>query len=213
MEIRAYDEEYLSYAQKNMGDMLDFAVNTCGYDLGNFYSMFLVSGVAGQIEVGNVTFLVGNNGCELARKVVEKCLRQNIPLEDSIYLDKSPEYWAGWAVCFYQWHTCRPFYKINKAISVQEIVDIYEIYHEMDIMHFVDFLNDRWNQFYTDTNLKRYRKNAGLSQGQLAQMSGVSIRQIQLFEQRKRNINLTRAIDLFKLSKVLNCKSEELLEI
>lgn len=29
MEIHAYDEEYLTYAQRVLGDMMDFAVNTC----------------------------------------------------------------------------------------------------------------------------------------------------------------------------------------
>ncbi|MCQ5258578.1 helix-turn-helix domain-containing protein [Mediterraneibacter faecis] len=36
---------------------------------------------------------------------------------------------------------------------------------------------------------------AGLSQRELAVLSGVSVRQIQLFEQRQRDINQTRAID------------------
>jgi len=52
-----------------------------------------------------------------------------------------------------------------------------------------------------------------LSQRELADLSGVALRQIQLFEQKKRNINHTRAIDVLKIGKVLGCKSEDLLEI
>ena len=40
-----------------------------------------------------------------------------------------------------------------------------------------------------------------------------SIRTSQLLEQKKRNINHTRAIDVLKIGKVLGCKSEDLLEI
>ena len=58
-----------------------------------------------------------------------------------------------------------------------------------------------------------YVKIAGLSQRELADLSGVALRQIQLFEQKKRNINHTRAIDVLKIGKVLGCKSEDLLEI
>ena len=47
----------------------------------------------------------------------------------------------------------------------------------------------------------------------LAKRTGVSIRQIQLFEQRQRDINHTKAIDVLKLARGLGCKSEELLEI
>ena len=88
-----------------------------------------------------------------------------------------------------------------------------EIPDEMDIMKFVEAINEKWNQYYTETNLKRLRKIAGLSQRELADLSGVALRQIQLFEQKKRNINHTRAIDVLKIGKVLGCKSEDLLEI
>ena len=76
-------------------------------------------------------------------------------------------------------------------------------------------LTDRmtWNACYEETNLKRIRKLAGLSQRELAELSGVSIRQLQLFEQRQRDINRTKAIDLVKLARVLGCKAEDLLQI
>ena len=90
---------------------------------------------------------------------------------------------------------------------------MYEVYHEMDLVHFVERLDELWNICYPETNLKRIRNLSGLSQRELADLSGVSVRQIQLFEQRQRDINQTRAIDILKLSRVLGCKNEDLLEI
>ena len=98
-------------------------------------------------------------------------------------------------------------------IKPSQICDMYEVYHEMDIMHFVERLNELWKEYYVDTNLKRLRKASGLSQSELAELSGVSIRQIQLFEQRQRDINHTKAIDAFRLARVLGCRDEALLEI
>ena len=46
----------------------------------------------------------------------------------------------------------------------------------------------------------------------LAEKADVSIRQIQLFEQRERDINKTSAETLNKLSKALHCKMEDLLD-
>ena len=132
---------------------------------------------------------------------------------DEMYLDKSPEYWAGWALAHYQWYTARPFMKIYKVVTIEDLLKMYSVYHEMDIMKFVEAINEKWDQYYTETNLKRLRKIAGLSQRELADLSGVALRQIQLFEQKKRNINHTRAIDVLKIGKVLGCKSEDLLEI
>ena len=134
-------------------------------------------------------------------------------IPDEMYLDKSPEYWAGWALAYYQWYTAIPFMKIYKVVTIEDLLKMYSVYHEMDIMKFVEAINEKWDQYYTETNLKRLRKIAGLSQRELADLSGVALRQIQLFEQKKRNINHTRAIDVLKIGKVLGCKSEDLLEI
>ncbi len=213
MEMRAYPSDYLAMAQRIMGDMLDFAVNTCEMDLEKFYGLFLMSDVSTQFQTGNPTYIAGKTGCELAKEVVEKSGLAPIEHEDEMYLDKSPEYWAGWALAYYQWYTCRKFLRINDAAPIGKIVDMYYVYHEMDIMHFVDTINEFWDEYYKETNLKRIRKYSGLSQSELADLSGVPLRQIQLFEQRQRDINHTRAIDVVKLGRVLGCKPEDLLQI
>ena len=43
MMIRAYSEDYLNNAQKILGDMMDYAVNTYELSPNQFYEMFLVS--------------------------------------------------------------------------------------------------------------------------------------------------------------------------
>ena len=53
-----------------------------------------------------------------------------------------------------------------------EIRNMYEVYHEMDLAHFVERLDELWNQHYPETNLKRIRDLAGLSQRELAELSG-----------------------------------------
>ena len=213
MVIHAYSDDYLTSAQRILGDMLDFAVNTYDMDIDKFFEMFLVSNVSRQFEIGNPTYVAGKTGCELVKEVIRDSGLVMEEYPDEMYLDKSPEYWSGWALAYYQWYTGRTFIKIYKVVSVQELLDMYDVYHEMDIQKFVDEINERWEAFYTDTNLKRIRLISGLSQRELAELSNVPLRQIQLFEQRQRNINHTRAIDVLKLAKILGCKSEELLEI
>ena len=173
MEMRAYPSDYLNMAQRVMGDMLDFAVNTCNMDIDEFYTLFLASDISTQLQDGNPTYLVGKTGCEIVKEVIKESGMESVSYEDEMYLDKSPEYWAGWALAYYQWYTCRRFIKINKAVSIDNIVDMYDVYHEMDIMHFVNAVNDEWNNYYIDTNLGRLRKLAGLSQKELAMLSGV----------------------------------------
>lgn len=61
-------------------------------------------------------------------------------------------------------------------------------------------------------NLKRIRKDRGMSQSQLADASAVSIRMIQYYEQGANDINRAEARNVYKLAKALNCTMEELLE-
>lgn len=44
--MSAYDEVYLQPARANMGRMLDVAVGSMGFGLGEFYGLFLASGLA-----------------------------------------------------------------------------------------------------------------------------------------------------------------------
>lgn len=63
-----------------------------------------------------------------------------------------------------------------------------------------------------ETNLKRIRSAYGCSQSQLAAMSGVSLRSIQMYEQRNKDINKSQAITLMSLARALGCRMEDLLE-
>ena len=63
------------------------------------------------------------------------------------------------------------------------------------------------------SNLKRIRTNKGLTQAQLSELSGVSLRMIQHYEQGEKDINKAQAMTLYQLSQVLECTIEELLEI
>lgn len=105
MEIRAYDVEYLRLAQRVLGDALDYAVYSCEMEADQFFGMFLVSGIAEQFGKGNPLYIAGMTGCELVRKVILKSGMKVPDIPDAMYLDKSPEYWAGWSLAYYQWYT------------------------------------------------------------------------------------------------------------
>ncbi len=63
-----------------------------------------------------------------------------------------------------------------------------------------------------ETNLKRIRTGKSYSQKQFAELSGVSLRSIQMYEQRRKDINKAQSDSLFRLAKALYCTMEDLLE-
>lgn len=143
MKIYAYNELYIPLAQRVMGDMYDFAVNTLGYDLSEYHNMFIVSGMSHQFEIGNPTYVAGKNGCEIARIVIEKCTGICPEEDDAMYLDKSREYWIGWALAYYQWYSNVSFARINESVPIDNLYGMYVTLHEADISVFVEIMDEK----------------------------------------------------------------------
>ena len=104
------------------------------------------------------------------------------------------------------------FSKINEKISIRDILALYTPYHEMDIRQVVDKLDEMMINKDEDTNLKKRRKAAGLSQSGLAKEVGVSVRTIQQYEQRQKDINKASAERMLAFAKRLYCDVEDLME-
>lgn len=210
--MNAYDKVYLEKARAVLGRMLDFAVHDLGYSLEKFYGLFLASGIADRFGAGDYTVLVGKSGVELAYDVLEQSGIQSIRVKPNYPVDRSVEYWTGWALAYYQWETGLTFAEIDDYVPIRRVADLYHPFHEMDIRQFSDKMNELYRSAKPDTNLKLYRKKAGLTQKELADVSGVPLRTIQQYEQRQKNINKAQAEYLVMLARVLCCDVEAILE-
>lgn len=124
----------------------------------------------------------------------------------------SPEYWAGWALAYYQWYSAKRFKDIFVRIPLSQIILMYKVFHEMDVTEFAESMEKRYNEVEVETKLYSLREARGLSQRELSKISGVKIRSIQLFEQKVNDIDKAQAHTLYKLSRVLGCAIEDLLE-
>ena len=89
---------------------------------------------------------------------------------------------------------------------------MYDTLHEEDITKFADIADEKMREHFKDTNLKRIRTSYGCTQAELAKRSGVSLRSIQVYEQRNKDINKASAETLYRISKALGCTMENLLE-
>lgn len=210
--MHAYDRNYLEKARTAMGRMLDFAVYDLKYDIEEFFALFLGSGVAARFEQGDFTLLVGKSGVELAYEVLEQSGIKYERVKPNYTIDRSEEFWAGWALAYYQWKTSLNFAEIVQCIPIKEILALYSPYHEMDIRQFVDKMNELYKAAKPETNLKLFRQRVGLSQRELADYSGIPIRTLQQYEQRQKNINKAQVEYLMMLAQALCCEVEELVE-
>lgn len=211
MAIKSYDVRYLDSVATNIGTMFEYAV-ACGYEPKVYWNMFASSEVAKQIEKGNPRFLVGYSALDLLDYVVNTTASNGKLLATKPFFSRSEFYWAGWALAQYQNYKATSFFNISKAFPIENVLALYDTLHEADITKFFSVADEYIAAHKKETNLKRIRTAAGLSQKQLAEKAEVSIRNIQMYEQRHNDINKAQADILFRLSKTLGCNMEDLFE-
>ena len=210
--LHSYQKMYLSKAQAVLGETFDYAINTCKIPGENFIKQFIVSSVSKKMENGEPAYLAGKSGIEIASDVVLETTGKELTEVPTDRLDRSTEYWIGWAIAYYQWWSGRKYSAIFKAFSFDELQKMYYTLHEADISKFADIADERMKELYPETNLKRIRTIYGCTQAELAKKSGVSLRSIQMYEQRNKDINKANADVLYRISKVLGCSMEDLIE-
>jgi DNA-binding XRE family transcriptional regulator len=211
--IHAYQEIYLSNAQAALGEAFDYAINTCNISGENFVKIFLVSSVSMKMEKGEPKYVSGKSGIEIAREIVFEKMSKTLEIEPMDNFGRSKEYWIGWALAYYQWYSSRKYSDIFKVVSFSELEVMYYTLHEADISKLVDVINERMIEHFPETNLKRIRAAYGITQLELAKKAGVSLRSIQMYEQRNKDINKANAETIYRIAKVLGCAMEDLIEI
>ena len=206
--IHAYNEEYLLHARNVMGKMFDFVVYDLNIELDNFFDLFIESGVAYKFYKGDTSVISGKSGYELALQVLN-IMNKDVEITFPNYtLNHSKEYWLGYFLSYYSWYSNINYEDIILCVSIKELLLMYDKYHEMDIMHFVDKLNEI---IFNSNKLKFYRKKRKLSQKELAILSNIPIRTIQQYEQNQKDLDKANVTYLVNLARVLNCNIEDLL--
>ena len=210
--MHAYDESYMSYAQRTLGGALHYAVHDLKMNADEFFAMFINSKIAYGFGLGEAKYVLGMSGAELAMETIY-VLTGKCPNKKPSYAPyKTPEYWAGWALAYFEWESGIPFESIVSKVPVSQIVNMYSPYHEMDIRQFSDEMYILINRQQDTSALARLRTYAGLSQKALAVKADVSVRMIEQYEQGKKDIRKAAADTILRLSRALHCSMEDLMQ-
>ncbi|MBQ8407449.1 MAG: helix-turn-helix transcriptional regulator [Clostridia bacterium] len=202
--IRAYNEIYLNSVMRNLAALFDMAINAEQFDANEFAQSFASSDVAKGIENGVPDILVGKSATELLSLILDREVEY-----DSVPMDRTPEYWAGWVLAYAQWSLNRSFEEIISVMPFDKLVRMYYPYHEADERKTVEVIAELFPKV---SALKIIRQKRKLTQEQLALLSGVNVRSIRSYEQGDNEIAKAQAETLQMLAKALDCTIEELLE-
>ena len=198
--MKAYDELYLPLAQKSLARMIDYAVYALNMPLKKFWKKFLKSNYSELFETGDSTILAGMSGVELAYAVL------NIEPEQIKYnsLYRSEEYWLGYYLAYFQWKYGFTFKEIELFYPIDDMIRLYNPYHEADVEKFCSVLVDAYCNYKKHTKIKAFRLCSELTQKELAEKSGTPLRTLQQYEQGRKDICHASAIYVVGIAKVLD---------
>jgi len=199
----------------NLAAMFDYGINRYGMKPTLFHYRFIVSGVAELFGTGNPRYVAGLSGIELADIVIERTGGDILP---GIYkvstIEKSPEFWAGWVLAYYQWKSNKTFAQIERnGLGIDKIITMYHPLHESDPDKFADVADSiiQENGALKKNRLKEARERIGLTQKGLSESSGISLRMIRAYEQGQQELICAEYRTVSLLAHALNVSPDTLL--
>lgn len=208
---RAYNEMYLEDAMRNLGVAFDFAYNTYNIGMDDFYTMFVDSKIAEKFGRGNPKYITGMSGIELVLEILKNYNKYNYK-KDYVQYDYSCEYWCGYFLAYFQWFHGIGFKQLAYYLKMEDLKKLYSILHETSELKALEVVGQNIHNKKLQSKLQYIRQKNNMSQSALSKLSSVSLRMIQQYEQKKKDINKASANSLYSLAMVLNCDIEDLME-
>lgn len=200
--IHAYDDYYLYTIQKKLGEMFELAVLYKEIDIDEFAKKFIDSKMANAFFKNNFKYTLGKSSVELLAIVLNE-----EPDDVLLFEPATAEYWVGYVYAYVSWYYNISYDRLFDVIRPSKLIMYYFPYHEMDITRVLDLFNDKLN---LQSKLKALREEKKYSQNDLSLLSGIPIRTIRSYEQNSCDISKAQYETLYKLSKALDCKVEDL---
>ena len=131
--IHAYSEIYLDDAMNTLAEVFSYTPDARQADV--LFQRFVMSGIAYQFGKGNPRYLNMPS-----QALFYEIVGDSMPLIYPRGMGRSPQYWCGYVLAYYQWYTGLGFEKIGWRLPPSRIIDMYHPLHEADIQKFVDEL-------------------------------------------------------------------------
>lgn len=121
-----------------------------------------------KIENRDPSTILDKSGLDLLQDIFLQATGNNLTIQDIDCFSRSQQYWIGYSIAYYQWYSNRSFLQIFEVITYKELAHMYSTLHEADISKFVDIVDSKIKEYYSDTNLKHIRTNFGICQSEIS---------------------------------------------
>ena len=152
---------------------------------------------------------IGKIGRELFALIAERSGYQAGSMPDRTYrFEKTPEYWTGWILAYLQWRLGVSFEDLLHVVPFDVLRSLYYPWHEASEERVARLVCDMAKKTPRQTKLALARKRLKKTQQDLAYESGVSLRSIQMYEQRQRSINEASVTTVRDMAKAYTATSK-----
>lgn len=209
-----YCAEELPHTIRTLGKAFEFAEKCLPDGAAGFWRRFVGSTAAASCTGPDAHPALGASAIVLVLDVNEGASIDTLLMNEKRLSkqDVGRLKWEAELACRYQWETGLPFPAVYRALTEERLRELHADYAELLPGEVVQKISVQETQEDNATKLARMRRERGLSQMGLAEASGVSLRSIQQYEQRKKDISHAQARSVLALAKALGCTMEELLE-
>ena len=193
-----------------MGEMFEYSKCYLHIDGDEFFELLNCTHISEKLYNLDIIYIYGKSSIDIINDI---CLANDIKIKTinkNKFLKSDKYYWLGIVIASYCYGKRISFKEIGKRIKPLQILKMYNTMHEaphMKVIEEIDKIFDR-----QESILKNIRQSKNISQNELSVLSGVSLRSIQMYEQKKKNISKASFEIVKRLANSLSVELEDLYE-
>lgn len=214
MSEHPYSADWLVRIIRTVGKAFEFAEKCLPGGWESFYANFARSSAAASLTGPHAMPAIGDSAIELVLDVNDDTSIDTLLMNEQRLSKQETArlHWMAEVAVRFQWESGLAFRNVYQALGCDRLKELSQRYGALAAADVVPYLFIEAPKEEASTNLARIRKERGFSQQALSQASGVSLRSVQQYEQRKKDINHAQVRSVLGLAKALGCTIEELLE-
>ena len=193
-----------------MAEMFEFAKCYLRIECDEFFNLLNYTHLSDRIYNLDIIYIYGKSSIEIVNEI---CSANDIiikRIDKNKFLKSDKHYWLGLVIASYCYGKRISFKEISKRIKPSQILKIYNTMHEAPHIKVIEEIDKILDS--QESVLKSIRQLKNISQNELSILSGVSLRSIQMYEQKKKNISKASFEIVKRLANSLSVNPEELYE-
>lgn len=208
--MKSSNDRLIITAIELIAEMFEYAKCYLHIECDEFFDVLNKTHISDKLYNLDIIYIYGKSSIEIINDIYKANDMKIKTFDKNKFLKNDKHYWIGLVIASYCYGKKISFKEIGKRIKPSQLLKMYNTMHEAPHMKVIDEIDKILNR--QECILKHIRQSKNISQNELSILSGVSLRSIQMYEQKKKNISKASFEIVKRLANSLSIKMEELYE-